>query len=190
MDSSGDEFSLMDRTIVSNELLCNVLRGFLYTVEDEDIFCTIDNCFSNDEVYEARRILIKFFFEIFENEEPNGRYMGPKEREIKKDENIFDIIEKMHDISQLDHDIEFCIPWNYSYTVVSDQEKKFLEIVRQKDLEMDNKFQCLEEVIEKKNREIILAVKSIMEKNGNLDEMEEINIRSSCLEETADLKGL
>ena len=82
-----------------------------------------------------------------------------------------------------------CIPWNYSYTVVSDQEKKFLEIVRQKDLEMDNKFQCLEEVIEKKNREIILAVKSIMEKNGNLDEMEEINIRSSGLEETADLKG-
>ena len=55
---------------------------------------------------------------------------------------------------------------------------------------MDNKFQCLEEVIEKKNREIILAVKSIMEKNGNLDEMEEINIRSSGLEETPDLKGL
>ena len=95
MDSSGDEFSLMDRTIVSNEVLCNVLRGFLYTVEDEDIFCTIDNCFSNDEVYEARKILIRFFFEIFENEEPNGGFMGPKEREIKKDENIFEIIVNM-----------------------------------------------------------------------------------------------
>ena len=189
MDSSGDEFSLMDRTIVSNEVLCNVLRGFLYTLEDEDIFCTIDNCFSNDEVYEARKILIKFFFDIFENEEANGGFMGPKEREIKKDENIFDIIEKMHEISQLDHDIEFCIPWNYSYSVVSHQEKKFLELVRQKDLEMDNKFQSLEEVIDKKNREIILAVKNIMKTNGNLDEKGEVKIHSSGLEKTADLRG-
>ena len=191
MDSSGDEFSLMDRTIVSNEVLCNVLRGFLYTVEDEDIFCTIDNCFSNDEVYEAREILIKFFFDIFENEEHNGRYMGPKEREIKKDENIFDIIEKMHEISQLDHEIEFCIPWNYSYTVVSDQEKRFLELVRQKDLEMDNKFQSLEEVIDKKNREMITAVKSIIEQIGNIEaEAEgEMYIHSSDQEDAADLKG-
>ena len=95
MDSSGNEFSLMDRTLVCNEVLCNVFSS-LYTLEEEDIFKTIDNCFSNDEVYEAREILIKFFFDIFENEEPNGRYMGPKEREIKRDENIFDIIEKMH----------------------------------------------------------------------------------------------
>ena len=187
MDSSGDEFSLMDRTLVCNEVICNVLRGHLYKLQEEDIFKTIDNCFSNDEVYEAREILIKFFFDIFENEKPNGRYMGPKEREIKKDENIFDIIEKMHEISQLDHEIEFCIPWNYSYTVVSDQEKRFLELVRQKDLEMDNKFQSLEKIIEKKNREIILAVKSMMEENRN-NEREVYNY-SSVLKETADLKG-
>ena len=189
MDSSGDEFSLMDRTLVCNEVLCNVLRGFLYTLEEEDIFKTIDNCFSNDEVYEAREILIKFFFDIFEKEEPNGRYMGPKEREIKKDENICFIIEKMHEISQLDHEIEFCIPWNYSYTVVSDQEKRFLELVRQKDLEIDNKFQFLEKIIEKKNREIILAVKSMMVENRNLNNEREVYNDSSVLEEAADLKG-
>ena len=82
---------LVDKTTVSNEVLANVLRGLLYNVKEEDIFNTLDNCFSNDEVYEARKILVRYFFEIFENEEPNGRYMGPKEREIKKDENIFDI---------------------------------------------------------------------------------------------------
>ena len=189
MDSSGDEFSLMDRTIVCNEVLCNVLRGFLYALEDEDIFSAIDNCFSNDEVYEARKILIKFFFDIFENENPNGHYMGPKEREIKKDENIIDIIEKMHEISQLDQDTEFCIPWNHSFKIISDQEKRFLELVRQKDLEMDKKFQSLEKVIEKKNRKIILIVKNIMGKNGNLVKEREVFSYSSVLEETTDLKG-
>ena len=190
MDSSGDEFSMMERTIVSNEVLSNILRGFLYTIEDEDIFCTIDNCFSNDEVYEARNILIKFFVELFENEEPNGRHMGPKEREIKKDENIFDIIEKMHEISYLGHGIEFCIPWNCSYTVVSHQEKKFLELARQKDLEMDKKIQSLQDLIDKENGEIILAVKSIMETNGNLDRKGEVYIHSPGLEDTAYPKGV
>ena len=115
--------------------------------------------------------------------------MGPKEREIKKDENIFDIIEKMHEISQLDQDTEFCIPWNHSFKIISDQEKRFLELVRQKDLEMDNKFQSLEKVIQKKNREIILTVKNIMGKNGNLVKERELFSYSSVLEETTNLKG-
>ena len=192
MDSSeysGDEYSVMDKTVVNNEILGNVLRGFLYTLKDEDIFITIENCFSNDEVYEARKILVRYFFEIFENEEPNGRYMGPKEREIKKDENIFDIIEKMHEITKLDHEVEFCIPWNYSYLVVSDEEKRFREMVRQKDLEIDNKFQCLEEVIDKKNREMITAVKSIIQQVGNIEAEGEMYIHSSDPEDTADVKG-
>ena len=187
-DYSGDESCLLDKKIVSNEILGNVLRGLLYSQTDEDICSTIDNCFSSDEVYEARKILVTFFRQIFENED-SGRYMGPKEREVKKDQNIVDIVEKMQDITKLDHDVEFCTPWNYSYVVVSDEEKRFREMVRQKDLEIDNKFQCLEEVIEKKNREMITAVRSIMEQIGSIEAEGEMYIHSSDPEDAADFKG-
>ena len=182
-DYSGDESSVMDRTIVSNEILGNVLRGFLYNQNDVNIFNTIDNSFDNDEVYEARKILVKFFHEFFENE---SGYMGPKEREIRKDQNILDIIETLHNITKLDHDVEFCIPWDYSFVVISEEEKRFREMVRQKDLEMDNKFQCLETVIERKNRAMITAVKSIIEQIGSMEVEGEMYIHSS---DAADPKG-
>ena len=98
MESSGDEYSLADKTIVNNEVLGNVLRGLLYNIKEGDIFSTGDNCFSSDEVYEARKVLVKLFFGLFDQEEPNGRYIGPKEREIKKDENLTEIILKMQEV--------------------------------------------------------------------------------------------
>ena len=191
MESSGDECSLADKTVVNNEVLGNVLRGLLYNIKEEDIFNTVDNCFSNDEVYEARKVLVRLFFALFEQEEPNGRYMGPKEREIKKDENLTEIIIKMAEVVRMDHDVEFCIPWNYSYVVVSDEEKRFKEMVRQKDLEIDMKFQNLEKSIERRNREVISAVKSIIDNVGGVEKKEgEIYIHSSGDSvDAASLKG-
>ena len=188
MESSGDEYSLADKTIVNNEILGNVLRGLLYNVKEEDIFSTVDNCFSNDEVYEARKVLVRLFFVLFDNEEPSGRYMGPKEREIKKDENLTEIILKMQEIVRMDHDVEFCIPWNYSYVVVTGEEKRFQEMVRQKDLEIDMKFQNLEKTIEMKNREVISAVKNIVDNIGGDEKEGDIYIHSSG--DSADAAGL
>ena len=59
-------------------------------------------------------------------------------------------------------------------------------MVRQKDLEMDNKFQSLEAVIEKKNREVITAVKSIIDQIGSMEVEGEMYIHSS---DAADPKG-
>ena len=117
------------------------------------------------------------------------RLQGPKEREIKKDENIMDILEKMNDITRMDHDVEFCVPWNYSYKVVSDEERRFNEMVRQKDVEIDNKFQSLEKVIEVKNREMISAVKSIIEQIGNVEKEGEIYIHAVEADDPALVKG-
>jgi len=188
MESSGDEYSLADKTIVNNEVLGNVLRGLLYNIKEEDIFSTVDNCFSSDEVYEARKVLVKLFFGLFDQEEPNGRYIGPKEREIKKDENLTEIILKMQEVVRMDHDVEFCIPWNYSYVVVSDEEKRFQQMVRQKDLEIDMKFQNLEKTIEMKNREVISAVKSIIDNVGGAEKEGDIYIHASG--DSADAAGL
>lgn len=188
MESSGDEYSLADKTIVNNEVLGNVLRGLLYNIKEEDIFSTVDNCFGNDEVYEARKVLVRLFLDLFDQEESSGRYMGPKEREIKKDENLTEIILKMQEVVRMDHDVEFCVPWNYSYVVVSDEEKRFQEMVRQKDLEIDMKFQKLEKHIEMKNREVISAVKSIVDNVGGAEKEGEIYIHSSG--DSVDAAGL
>ena len=88
----------------------------------------------------------------------------------------------------MDHDVEFCIPWNYSYVVVSDEEKRFQELVRQKDLEIDMKFQNLEKTIEMKNREVISAVKSIIDNVGGAEKEGDIYIHSSG--DSVDAAGL
>ena len=165
-----DRYNILDKkTSVSNEVLANVLRGLLYNIKEEDVFTTVDNCFNCNEIYQARKILVKYFYDLFENEEPNGRFMGAKEREVKKDVNLCDIIEKMQEIVRVDHEVEFCVPWNYAFVVVSDEEKRFKEMVRQKDLEIDLKFQALEKVIESKNRETVMAVKNIINQVDNID---------------------
>ena len=179
---------LVDKTTVSNEVLANVLRGLLYNVKEEDIFNTLDNCFSNDEVYEARKVLVNLFYDLFAGagEVPHGRHMGPKEREVKKEENLMEIIDKMQLIVRMDHSIDFCVPWNYSYVVVSDEERRFQEMVRQKDVEIDLKFQSLEKVLEKKNEEMISAVKSLIGNMGSsVDKEGEIYIHSTLSDDSA-----
>jgi len=184
-----EEFNIVDKKNVNNELLGNVLRGLLYSVKEEEIVDSLDQFFNDDDVYEARKILVKNYFHLFEDEEPNGRYMGPKEREIKKKESMDEIVDKMQQIARMDHDVEFCIPWNYSYIVVSDEEKRFREMVRQKDLEIDMKFNTLEKVIETKNREMISAVENIVMKLGSVDLDGEIYIHSPDSDDAASLKG-
>jgi len=184
-----EEFNIVDKKNVNNELLGNVLRGLLYSLKEEDIVGSIDQFFNDDDVYEARKTLVKNFYHLFEEEEPNGRYMGPKEREIKKKENMVEIVDKMQQIARMDHDVEFCIPWNYSYIVVSDEEKRFREMVRQKDVEIDMKFNTLEKVIDKKNKEMIAAVESIVMKLGSVDLDGEIYIHSPDSDDAASLKS-
>ena len=145
---------------------------------------------SNDEVYEARKILVRHFHDsLFPGEEREGRYMGPKEKEIKKKENIDEIINKMQKIVRMEHDVDFCVPWNHSYFVVSDEEKRFKEMVRQKDIEFDSKFISLEKVIDKKNKEMIAAVESIVKKLGSADLEGEMYIHSEDFEDAASVKG-
>jgi len=184
-----EEFNIVDKKNVNNELLGNVLRGLLYSVKEEEIVDSIDQFFNDDDVYEARKFLVKNFYHLFDGEEPNGRYMGPKEREIKKKESMDEIVDKMQQIARMDHDVEFCIPWNYSYIVVSDEEKRFREMVRQKDLEIDMKFDTLEKVINNKNKEMIAAVESIVMKIGSVDLDGEIYIHSPDSDDAASLKG-
>ena len=69
----------------------------------------------------------------------------------------------MHTIAKIDHDIEFCVPWDYKYIIVSDEEKRFRDIIKEKDLEIDARFSALEKVIELQNRATIMAVESVMQ---------------------------
>ena len=187
-----EDFNIVDKKSINNELLSNALRGLLYSVPDEDIVDSIDQFFNDDDVYEARKLLVKHFFHLFidDNEEPNGRHMGPKEREIKKEENMKSIIQKMGKIARMDHDVEFCVPWNYNYIVVSDEEKRFREMVRQKDVEMDSKFSALEDVIDQKNKDMIQVMEKMIKQLGNVEMEGEVYIHTPDMEDAANLKGM
>ena len=95
-----EDFNIVDKRSINNELLSNVLRGLLYTIPAEDIADSVDQYFNDDDVYEARKLLVKHFFQLFDNEETNGRMMGPKEREIKKEANMTEIIDKTSTIAR------------------------------------------------------------------------------------------
>lgn len=184
-----EEFNFVDKRSVTNELLSNVLRGLLYSVTQEEIADSVDQFFNDDDVYEARKILVKHFFHLFSDEEPNGRQMGPKEREIKKELNLKDIIDKMAQIVRIDHDVEFCIPWNYNFIVVSDEERRFRQMVRQKDVEIDSKFSALEEVIDQKNKEMIQVMEKMIKTLGAADVDGDVYIHTPDSEDAADLKS-
>ena len=184
-----EEFNFVDKRSVTNELLSNVLRGLLYSVAQEEIADSVDQFFNDDDVYEARKILVKHFFLLFSDEEPNGRQMGPKEREIKKELNLKDIIDKMAQIVRIDHDVEFCIPWNYNFIVVSDEERRFRQMVRQKDVEIDSKFSALEEVIDQKNKEMIQVMEKMIKTLGAADVDGDMYIHTPDTEDAADLKS-
>lgn len=184
-----EEFNIVDKKSVNNEVLSNVLRGLLYSVPEEEIADSVDQFFNDDDVYEARKILVKHFYHLFDGEEPNGRHMGPKEREIKKEINMKDIVDKMGKIARMDHDVEFCIPWNYSYIVVSDEERRFREMVRQKDVEIDSKFSALENVIDQKNKEMIQVMEKMIKSLGTLEGDGEVYIHTPDNDDAANLKG-
>lgn len=164
----SEQIVIVNKKVICNELLSNVLRGIMYCnqyiTNDTAMVDTLEQVFSPDAVHEARRILYKNFYNLFPDDpnDPNGGQMGAKEKEIKKRWHIQDIIEKMHVIAKIDHDIEFCVPWDYKYFIVSDEEKRFREIIKEKDLEIDTKFSALEKVIEIQNRATIRAVESVM----------------------------
>ena len=184
-----DDFNIVDKRNINNELLSNVLRGLLYTIPAEDIADSVDQYFNDDDVYEARKLLVRHFFHLFENEEQNGRPMGPKEREIKKEANVTEIIDKMSTIARMEHDVDFCVPWNYNYIVVSDEEKRFREMVRQKDVEMDTKFSALEDVIDQKNKEMIHVMEKMIKQIGNVEIDGEVYIHTPDPDDAASLKG-
>lgn len=163
---SNPPIVIVEKKPVCNELLSNVLRGVNYGAVDSAMVDIISLTFGCDQVDEARRILFKNFFTLFPDD-PNGETSkttteGPKEREIKKKWKIQDILEKMHVIANIEHDIEFCVPWDYKYVLVNDEESRFREIMKEKDDEMDVKFAALEKVIDKQNRATIMAVESVM----------------------------
>ena len=169
---------IINKKVICNELLSNVLRGILhcpgYNITDEFIVDSLDPVFSPDAVHEARRILFKNFYTLFPDDprDPNETNIGLKEREVRKKDFLEDIVEKMNIIAKIDHDIEFCVPWDYKYIIVSDEEKRFRDIVKEKDLEIDAKFAALEKVIELQNRATIMAVESVM--NNALENVKDV----------------
>ena len=160
---------IVNKKVVCNELLSNVLRGIMHGMEADAMADIIEQNFESDATYDARKILFKNFFNLFPQDpnDPNELQneegqMGAKEKEIKKKWNVEDIIKKMMVIANLEHDIEFCVTWDYKYVIVTDEEKKIRELIKEKDKEIDAKFSALEKVIELQNRATIMAVESVM----------------------------
>ena len=196
-EKANDQMVIVNKKVICNELLSNVLRGIIhcsdYNISDQYMLEILDNVFSPDAVHEARRILYKNFYTLFpaDPSDPNEVNIGSKEREIRKKDFLMDIIDKMHTISSIDHDIEFCVPWDYKFIIISDEEKRLRDIVKEKDDEIDAKFGALEKVIELQNRATILAVESVMKKtlSGVVSEAKLERISSPVFEEAEFYKG-
>lgn len=157
---------IVEKKPVCNELLCNIMRGIANDVVDSAIIDIVNLTFGVEQINEARRILFKNFYTLFPDD-PNGEHPAliaesPREKEIKKKWKIQDILEKMHVVATIEHDIEFCVPWDYKPIIVNDEESRFKEIMKEKDDEIDDKFAALEKVIDKQNRATIMAVETIM----------------------------
>jgi len=155
-------------TPLCNDLLANILRGIVYANPDEVIMDVIDDNFNPEEVYQARLMIFKNFSTLFPNDSSNpteDRSMGMKEKEIKKMWHIQDILEKIHVIHKIDHDIEFCVPWNYRYVIMTEEEKRFREIVGENDEMLHAKFDSLEKTINLQNRATIMAVEKVMKES-------------------------
>ena len=199
-DKTNDQMVIVNKKVICNELLSNILRGIIhcpvYNITDEYMIESLDPIFGPEAVHEARRILYKNFYTLFPDDpnDPNEVHIGVKEREIRKKDFLLDIIEKMRVISEIDHDIEFCVPWDYKFIVVSDEEKRFRDIIKEKDAEIDTKFAALEKAIELQNRATIMAVESVMKKAMHnvkdvIDAKSLSGISSPVLEEAEFYKG-
>ena len=132
--------SVVHKKAVSNDLLSNILRGLVHGIPEDQIIQVIDEHFNPEEVFDARVVLFKNFYSIFAND-PNDptedRVMGAKEKEIKKRWHIQDILEKIHVIGKLDHDVEFCVPFNYRFVIMTEEEKRYREILDEKSENLD-----------------------------------------------------
>lgn len=156
---------ILHKKAVCNDLLSNILKGLEHGNPEDMIIQAIDENFTPEEVFDARRIIFKNFYSLFAddpNDPTEDRIMGTKEKEIKKLWHLQDILEKIHVISKLDHDVEFCIPWNYKYVIMTEEEKRFREIMNEKDEKMSEQFSALEKVIDLQNRATIMAVEKSM----------------------------
>ena len=160
--------SVVHKKAVSNDLLSNILRGLVHGIPEDQIIQVIDEHFNPEEVFDARVVLFKNFYSIFAND-PNDptedRVMGAKEKEIKKRWHIQDILEKIHVIGKLDHDVEFCVPFNYRFVIMTEEEKRYREILDEKSENLDDKFEALEKVIDLQNRATIMAVEKSMKES-------------------------
>jgi len=159
---------IVHKKAVCNDLLSNILRGLVNGSPEDKIIQTIDEHFTPEEVFDARVILFKNFYSLFAND-PNDptedRHMGAKEKEIKKRWHTEDILEKIHTIGKLEHDVEFCVPWNYRYVIMTEEEKRFRDILDEKNENIDEKFATLEKVIDRQNRATIMAVENSMKES-------------------------
>jgi len=160
--------SVVHKKAVSNDLLSNILRGLIHGIPEDQIVQVIDEHFNPEEVFDARVILFKNFYSIFAND-PNDptedRVMGAKEKEIKKRWHIQDILEKIHVIGKLDHDVEFCVPFNYRFVIMTEEEKRYRDILDEKSENLDDKFEALQKVIDLQNRATIMAVEKSMKES-------------------------
>ena len=160
--------SVLHKKAVCNDLLSNILRGLINGCPEDQIIQNIDDNFSPDEVFEARVILFKNFYSLFAND-PNDptedRFMGAKEKEIKKRWHVEDILEKIHVLGKLDHDVEFCVPWNYRFVIMTDEERRYRDILDEKNENLDEKFATLGKVIDLQNRATIMAVENTMKES-------------------------
>jgi len=166
-ETTKNEASSADihKKTVCNDLLSNILRGIVNGKPEDQIVEIIDDHYNAEEVFDARRILFKNFYSLFANDlndSTEERHMGSKEKEIKKRWHLQDLMDKIHVIGKLDHDVEFCVPWNYRYVIMTEEEKHFRDIMREKDDKLDEKFTTLEMTIDKQNRATIMAVESYM----------------------------
>lgn len=159
---------IVHKKAVCNDLLSNILRGLINGSPEDKIIHTIDEHFTPEEVFDARVILFKNFYSLFAND-PNDptedRHMGAKEKEIKKRWHTEDILEKIHTIGKLEHDVQFCVPWNYRYVIMTEEEKRFRDILDEKNESIDEKFATLEKVIDRQNRATIMAVENSMKES-------------------------
>jgi len=159
---------VMHKKAVCNDIISNILRGMENGQPEDQIIEIIDDHFDPDEVFDARKILFKNFYSLFIND-PNDptedRHMGAKEKEIKKRWHLQDIMDKIHVIRKVEHDVEFCVPYNYRYVIMTEEEKRFRDIVNEKNDKLDEKFASLEKVIDLQNRATIMAVETTMKES-------------------------
>ena len=117
--------------------------------------------FSETEILEARRLIFDFF-PVADNK---GLDMGAKERRHHLRGHCEDLVNKVIEVCNRDHDVVFCMPWDATFhDFISEDERLAREVIIQRDSEIDAKFADLEKRIDEKNKATIEAVKGMCDK--------------------------